>query len=157
MWGGNEEMSDLILKCKRCGGSFIVSEKDKKFYALKGYNLPKYCPNCRKNKPQPMGSLIELIYHDTCMSYSTFERLKKMTYQRNFRPCVSVTIKKVLHVYHDTCMSYSTFEDLLFKCLKSTRINEYTASRIDDLLRTYHDDTCMSYSTFESMLYKLIW
>lgn len=149
-------MSDMILKCKGCGSRFIFSEKDKKFYASKGYNLPNYCPNCRKNKPQPMGSLIESIYHDTSMTYSTFETLKKMTYQRNFSPYVSSTIKKLLYVYHNTSMSYSTFEDLLFKSIKSTKINNYTVNRMDDLLRTYNN-TSMTFGVFEKMLYKLIW
>ena len=43
-------MADKILTCKQCNSKFYFTEKDQRFYKDKGYNLPKLCPNCRKNK-----------------------------------------------------------------------------------------------------------
>jgi len=36
--------------CKDCGKEFIITQNDYKFYMKMGYDLPKRCKDCRKNK-----------------------------------------------------------------------------------------------------------
>ena len=42
-------MSNRMLKCKICNSEFIFTDKEQKFYASKGLNVPKKCPSCKKN------------------------------------------------------------------------------------------------------------
>ena len=42
-------MSDIILTCL-CGASFTFTEGEQKFYESKGYQTPKRCLNCRREK-----------------------------------------------------------------------------------------------------------
>ena len=40
----------VTVQCKLCGKSFDMSPAEQKFYINKGYELPKRCPECRKNR-----------------------------------------------------------------------------------------------------------
>lgn len=40
--------SDRNLTCNDCGGTFVFSEKDQEFFASKGFQEPKRCPDCRR-------------------------------------------------------------------------------------------------------------
>lgn len=40
----------ITVKCKLCGNEFEMSPAEQKFYINKGYELPKRCPECRKNR-----------------------------------------------------------------------------------------------------------
>ncbi len=41
---------EIRKKCIQCGKQFIITEEEKKNYQRKGYNLPKRCKSCRKNR-----------------------------------------------------------------------------------------------------------
>ena len=38
----------MIIICNQCGEEFYFSKKEQRFYDMKGYVLPKRCPECRK-------------------------------------------------------------------------------------------------------------
>ena len=40
--------SDLVLQCKDCHWEFIFSTGEARFFAKKGFQEPKRCPDCRK-------------------------------------------------------------------------------------------------------------
>lgn len=40
-------MSDKIIICKECGKEFTFTAGEQEFYAEKGFQDPKYCPECR--------------------------------------------------------------------------------------------------------------
>lgn len=41
-------MSDKTLKCSECGKEFTFTAGEQEFYASKGFQEPKKCPECRK-------------------------------------------------------------------------------------------------------------
>lgn len=41
---------DVKITCKDCGKEFTISEQEQKWYEEKGFQMPKRCPKCRKNK-----------------------------------------------------------------------------------------------------------
>lgn len=43
-------MADRILKCNDCGNEFAFTEGEQQFYQEKGFQEPKRCPTCRRNK-----------------------------------------------------------------------------------------------------------
>lgn len=43
-------LNDITIECKDCGENFTVSAKEQEWYYDKGFELPKRCPRCRKNK-----------------------------------------------------------------------------------------------------------
>lgn len=45
-----EILEEKVIHCEDCGKEFIISPSEQKFYNKKGYNLPKRCFDCRKNK-----------------------------------------------------------------------------------------------------------
>lgn len=38
------------IKCVDCGVIFEMSAEEQKWYLEKGFQIPKRCPECRKNK-----------------------------------------------------------------------------------------------------------
>jgi predicted RNA-binding Zn-ribbon protein involved in translation (DUF1610 family) len=43
------ENQDVILKCVSCGGNYILTPGERKFYIEdRGFNLPKRCSACRR-------------------------------------------------------------------------------------------------------------
>lgn len=49
-------MAGCTIRCKECGSDFIFSNEERDFYARKGLNIPKRCPNCRRKKEDGQGS-----------------------------------------------------------------------------------------------------
>jgi CxxC-x17-CxxC domain-containing protein len=46
---------DLILTCQDCGGRFLFSAEEQKYYAKKGLkHVPKRCPACRARRKWKM-------------------------------------------------------------------------------------------------------
>lgn len=43
-------MRDQLIICVQCNTEFEFSAKEQQFYENKGFNPPKRCPQCRKNK-----------------------------------------------------------------------------------------------------------
>lgn len=39
-----------VLKCKDCSKNFEMTTEEQAWYADKGYELPKRCPECRKKR-----------------------------------------------------------------------------------------------------------
>ena len=40
----------MEIKCVDCGKTFEVSADEQRWYEEKGFQMPKRCPRCRKNK-----------------------------------------------------------------------------------------------------------
>ena len=45
-----EAMNDQFITCVQCNTEFKFSAKEQEYYKNKGFNPPKRCPQCRKNK-----------------------------------------------------------------------------------------------------------
>jgi uncharacterized membrane protein YsdA (DUF1294 family) len=43
-------MSDQQIECVECGRSFIWSDGEQRFYAERGFQPPKHCPDCRAHR-----------------------------------------------------------------------------------------------------------
>jgi hypothetical protein len=43
-------MRDKILTCVQCEEGFVFSVFEQEHFALMGFDEPKRCPSCRKNK-----------------------------------------------------------------------------------------------------------
>ena len=43
-------MRDQIITCVQCNTEFEFSAVEQEYYNNKGFNPPKRCPQCRKNK-----------------------------------------------------------------------------------------------------------
>lgn len=41
---------DITLKCVQCGGDFVFEAGEREFFQEKGFQEPKRCPKCRKQK-----------------------------------------------------------------------------------------------------------
>jgi len=39
---------DRMITCQSCGGEFLFSEHEQRFFAEMGFVTPRYCPACRK-------------------------------------------------------------------------------------------------------------
>lgn len=39
--------SDMLLECKECGRTFVVTANEQNFYYSKHLAIPKRCPECR--------------------------------------------------------------------------------------------------------------
>ena len=48
-------MPDETKKCVDCGGDWILTEGEKKFFDDKGLTTPKRCKPCRQAKKQQKG------------------------------------------------------------------------------------------------------
>lgn len=44
-----------IIKCKDCGKEFVVDDKELKWYADRGWDVPKRCKECRTKRKQLKG------------------------------------------------------------------------------------------------------
>jgi len=52
----NEELKDIICKCKDCGNEFNITAGEQEFFQQKELSLPKRCKDCRlKNKNKHKG------------------------------------------------------------------------------------------------------
>ena len=47
--------TDKTLTCQDCGVEFAFSAGDQEFYAQKGFNEPKRCPDCRRARKAERG------------------------------------------------------------------------------------------------------
>jgi CxxC-x17-CxxC domain-containing protein len=47
---------DRTLTCVECGREFTFTADDQEFHASKGYQEPKRCPDCRRNRREGGGS-----------------------------------------------------------------------------------------------------
>lgn len=56
---------DVKVKCKGCGESFVVTEREAKWYEEKGFELPKRCLECRKNRRKNKSKSKENRYEST--------------------------------------------------------------------------------------------
>ncbi len=55
--GGLHKMSDQHITCSECGGSFVFSESERKFYEAKGLAAPpKRCKACRRARKAAEGA-----------------------------------------------------------------------------------------------------
>jgi hypothetical protein len=43
-------MEEKVIRCIQCGLSFSLTVAEQKRFMSKGFDLPKRCPVCRKNK-----------------------------------------------------------------------------------------------------------
>ena len=43
-------MQTRILECIQCGNSFELSNSEQEYYRHRGFDEPRRCPECRKNK-----------------------------------------------------------------------------------------------------------
>jgi predicted RNA-binding protein YlqC (UPF0109 family) len=43
-------MADESIKCAECGKDFLFSESEQEFFKEKGFQKPKRCSDCRRNK-----------------------------------------------------------------------------------------------------------
>ena len=43
-----EVLTTISLLCEECGKEFTMPPAEQKFYNVKGFHLPKRCPECRK-------------------------------------------------------------------------------------------------------------
>lgn len=50
-----ERETGVMRTCADCGGSFLFSFRDQKFYLKRGYEFPKRCPDCRKSRKARAG------------------------------------------------------------------------------------------------------
>lgn len=44
------QLEPLNITCIDCGNNFMMSPAEQKFYLIRGYHIPKRCPQCRKVK-----------------------------------------------------------------------------------------------------------
>jgi len=44
------DMRDQFIICVQCNAEFEFSAAEQEYYQNKGFNPPKRCPQCRKNK-----------------------------------------------------------------------------------------------------------
>lgn len=42
----------IIIKCKDCGETFDVYEKEQAWYKERGFEIPKRCKKCREKKKE---------------------------------------------------------------------------------------------------------
>ena len=49
---GGEIMADRTLVCNDCQKEYVFTEREQEFYAEKGFEEPKRCPDCRKARKQ---------------------------------------------------------------------------------------------------------
>jgi Probable zinc-ribbon domain len=54
-------MRDQLIACVQCNSEFEFSEAEQEYYKNKGFNPPKRCPQCRKNKSR----LADLAYKNS--------------------------------------------------------------------------------------------
>ena len=47
--------NEKTLTCQDCGREFSFSARDQEFYADKGFNEPKRCPDCRRARKAERG------------------------------------------------------------------------------------------------------
>lgn len=51
-------MDIMLLTCIQCGDSFEYSASDQRYYTDRGFDVPRRCVSCRKNKSKALtGSL----------------------------------------------------------------------------------------------------
>ncbi|MCG6972510.1 MAG: zinc-ribbon domain-containing protein [Desulfobacterales bacterium] len=43
-------MQTRTLECIQCGNSFELSTSEQEYYRQRGFDEPRRCPECRKNK-----------------------------------------------------------------------------------------------------------
>jgi len=48
-------MSDKTISCIQCGTSFVFTAQEQARFMARGFNMPKRCPECRKNKSKWAG------------------------------------------------------------------------------------------------------
>ena len=48
--GTASESQDLTFKCAKCGEEFTITAGENNWYKSKGFELPKICANCRKER-----------------------------------------------------------------------------------------------------------
>ncbi|MBN2061196.1 MAG: zinc-ribbon domain containing protein [Deltaproteobacteria bacterium] len=48
-------MKDKALPCIQCGKPFIVTSMEQEKLSSRGFDIPKRCPDCRKNKSRISG------------------------------------------------------------------------------------------------------
>ena len=48
-------MEELILTCIQCEKDFEFSIAEQEYYGDRGFDPPKRCPSCRKNKSKAAG------------------------------------------------------------------------------------------------------
>jgi hypothetical protein len=56
-------MSELQIKCLECNTVFEITEREKDFYNLKGFKLPKRCKSCRDIRKRKSEILAGGQYH----------------------------------------------------------------------------------------------
>lgn len=46
-----KQQEDVItVECKECGNTFEITKEEQDWYKEKGFELPKRCRNCRKER-----------------------------------------------------------------------------------------------------------
>ena len=50
-------MKEKALTCIQCGSPFVVTGEEQEKLSNRGFDIPKRCPDCRKNKSKISGSL----------------------------------------------------------------------------------------------------
>ena len=44
--------ADVPLLCQDCGGEYLVTESEARWFSVKGFDLPKRCRTCRDRRKQ---------------------------------------------------------------------------------------------------------
>jgi len=48
-----DQLKNLEVECRVCGGSFVFSKDEQEFFKSKGFtHVPKACPGCRSKRDQ---------------------------------------------------------------------------------------------------------
>jgi DNA repair exonuclease SbcCD ATPase subunit len=80
--------ADIQLTCRQCGKGFVLTKAEQEFYALKGFNLPSRCKECRASKQAKVPHLVcsqcgaeldrsKSIYCTDCLQNAHFELEKE--------------------------------------------------------------------------------
>lgn len=71
-------LKTIVVNCCDCGKTFSITPAEQKFYASKGYELPKRCHTCRKKRSQ-----FEEFECVDCGATFTIKKTEREFYERN--------------------------------------------------------------------------
>lgn len=74
----NEVLNAKTMTCCDCGKEFIISPAEQKFYMKKGWELPKRCYECRKEK-----NVMETLICVDCGKEFHINKAKKSFFEKN--------------------------------------------------------------------------
>ena len=48
------KLQDKLLRCLECGGDFVFTAGEQRYFLSKGLSTPKRCPECRKRRRETL-------------------------------------------------------------------------------------------------------